>query len=206
MWLYIIVPSAAVGALLILLLIVLCVRRSKRKRHSKGPSVIKGSYPGTNGRLPGGAQQHPHPQQQQMEMNALLPPSSLSPHSQGSSGVGLVSAASANNCNRIPVLAPEYPLHAVRFQQDLGEGAFGKVSPAANLNFIKTLNRQINLNFVLCSGLQGRTVSAQQRGQRVDSPQFHERSFDEPQRRRHSHRHQDVESQRLAKDAARFPA
>ena len=128
MWLYIIVPSAAVGALLILLLIVLCVRRSKRKRHSKGPSVIKGSYPGTNGRLPGGAQQHPHPQQQQMEMNALLPPSSLSPHSQGSSGVGLVSAASANNCNRIPVLAPEYPLHAVRFQQDLGEGAFGKVS------------------------------------------------------------------------------
>jgi hypothetical protein len=128
MWLNIIVPSAAVGSLLNLAadrdVRAPYEDRTKHKRHSKGPPVIKGSYPGTNGRLTGGAQ----PQQQQMEMNALLPPSSLSEHSQGSSGVGLVSAASANNCKRIPVPAPEYPLHVVCFHLYLGEGAFGKFS------------------------------------------------------------------------------
>lgn len=51
---------------------------------------------------------------QQMEMNALLPPSSLGSTLQGQS-----------TPSRIHV--PEISLHAVRFQQDLGEGAFGKV-------------------------------------------------------------------------------
>jgi len=53
---------------------------------------------------------------QQMEMNALLPPSSLVSTLQGTSSTP----------SRIHV--PEISLHAIRFQQDLGEGAFGKVS------------------------------------------------------------------------------
>jgi receptor tyrosine kinase-like orphan receptor 1 len=119
-WLYIIIPAAAVGALLILLLIVLCVRRSKRK--NKNSSILmKGPYScgvplpngaGTNiGRLAGGVGSQIG---QQMEMNALLPPNSLVSTLQGQS-----------TPSRIHV--PEISLHAVRFQQDLGEGAFGKV-------------------------------------------------------------------------------
>lgn len=104
MWMYIIIPSASVGALLILLVIVLCVRR--QKHNSKGPSVMKGPYcaPVTDssvGRHPG----------QQLEMNALLP-SAVSP---------LQGPAQSR------MLVPEIAIHAVRFQQDLGEGAFGKV-------------------------------------------------------------------------------
>lgn len=60
---------------------------------------------------------------QQMEMNALLPPNSLVSTLQG-----------ASTPSRIHV--PEIPLHAVRFQQELGEGAFGKVS-------IFTMSREI---------------------------------------------------------------
>ena len=123
-WLYIIIPAAAVGALLILLFIVLCVRRSKRK--NKNSSIlIKGPYscgvPMPNGaasnigRLAGVNSQ----MGQQMEMNALLPTNSLVSTLQGQS-----------TPSRIHV--PEISLHAVRFQQDLGEGAFGKVF---NANF-----------------------------------------------------------------------
>ena len=118
-WLYIIVPAAAVGALIIVLIIVCCVRRSKRK--AKNSSVmIKGPYscgvPMPNGaasnmaRLAGVGQTG-----QQMEMNALLPPNSLVSTLQGQS-----------TPSRIHV--PEISLHVVRFQQELGEGAFGKVS------------------------------------------------------------------------------
>jgi len=105
-WLYIGIPSAAIGALLILLLIVLCVRRQKRK--SKSKAAMKNPYCGpiihgsTIARVPG----------QQMEMNALLPPNSMA-------------TLQGPITNRI--LAPEFSLHVVRFQQDLGEGAFGKV-------------------------------------------------------------------------------
>ena len=106
-WLYIGIPSAAIGALLILLLIVLCVRRQKRK--SKSKAAMKNPYCGpiihgsTIARVPG----------QQMEMNALLPPNSMA-------------TLQGPITNRI--LAPEFSLHVVRFQQDLGEGAFGKVN------------------------------------------------------------------------------
>ena len=109
-WLYIGIPSAAIGALLILLLIVVCVRRQKRK--SKSKAAMKNPYCGPiiNGmsiaRVPG----------QQMEMSALLPPGNSMAALQGT----MVSQS-----NRI--LAPEFSLHVVRFQQDLGEGAFGKV-------------------------------------------------------------------------------
>lgn len=60
---------------------------------------------------------------QQMEMNALLPPSSLVSTLQGTS----------NTPSRIHV--PEISLHAIRFQQDLGEGAFGKVSRFSDTSF-----------------------------------------------------------------------
>lgn len=54
---------------------------------------------------------------QQMEMNALLPPSNNS----------MVSTLQGQSTpSRIHV--PEISLHAVRFQHDLGEGAFGKVN------------------------------------------------------------------------------
>ncbi|XP_046446105.1 inactive tyrosine-protein kinase transmembrane receptor ROR1-like isoform X5 [Daphnia pulex] len=120
-WLYIIIPAAAVGLLVIVILVVCCVRRSKCK--AKNSSVmIKGPYscgaPIPNGagsnmaRLAGvGGQSN-----QQMEMNALLPPSSNS----------MVSTLQGQSTpSRIHV--PEISLHAVRFQHDLGEGAFGKV-------------------------------------------------------------------------------
>ena len=106
-WLYIGIPSAAIGALLILLLIVVCVRRQKRK--SKSKAAMKNPYCGPiiNGtsiaRVPG----------QQMEMSALLPPGN---------GMATLQGPITNR-----ILAPEFSLHAVRFQQDLGEGAFGKV-------------------------------------------------------------------------------
>ncbi len=81
---------------------------------------------------------------QQMEMNALLAPtpSSLSNgvggggsngggvHGSGGS-MGHGGASCANSVGAIgqrAVHVAEYPLHAVRFQHELGEGAFGKVS------------------------------------------------------------------------------
>ena len=112
-WLYIGIPSATIGALLILLLIVVCVRRQKRK--SKSKAAMKNPYCGPiiNGtsiaRVPG----------QQLEMSALLPP--------GNS----VATLQGPLTNRI--LAPEFSLHSVRFQQDLGEGAFGKVMDLCQL-------------------------------------------------------------------------
>lgn len=118
-WLYIIVPAAAVGSLLIVICIVCCVRRSKRK--AKNSSVmIKGTY-GCGPSLPNGAASNMArlagvggQSSQQMEMNALLPPSSLVSTLQGQT-----------TPSRIHV--PEISLHSVRFQQELGEGAFGKV-------------------------------------------------------------------------------
>ena len=106
-WLYIVVPCAAIGALLVLLLIVLCVRRQKRK--SKTKAAMKNPYCET---ITNGPSAMARVTGQQMEMNALLPPSSIT-------------SLQGPMANRI--LAPEFSLQAVRFQQDLGEGAFGKV-------------------------------------------------------------------------------
>lgn len=124
-WLYIIVPIAAVGALVILLLIVLCIRRSRRQNSKTSSVLMKGPYScgmpvtgnGAGSNIARLAGVHPHQTAgQQMEMNALLPPSSLVSTLQGPSGTP----------SRIHV--PEISLHAVRFQQELGEGAFGKVT------------------------------------------------------------------------------
>ena len=118
-WLYIIIPAAAIGALLIVICIVCCVRRSKRKAKNSSVMII-GPY-GCGVPLPNGAGSNMArlagvggQSGQQMEMNALLPPSSIVSTLQGQS-----------TPSRIHV--PEISLHAIRFQQDLGEGAFGKV-------------------------------------------------------------------------------
>lgn len=80
--------------------------------YSCGMPITANGGPGSNiARLAG------QPGGQQMEMNALLPPSSL---------VSTLQGQTSSTPSRIHV--PEISLHAVRFQQELGEGAFGKVT------------------------------------------------------------------------------
>ncbi|XP_022248276.1 inactive tyrosine-protein kinase transmembrane receptor ROR1-like isoform X1 [Limulus polyphemus] len=85
LWLYILLPSIVLVALIGLLLGIWCMRQ----RTKSNPSVIK--PPKTVAR----------PLSQQVEMNALLP--------------------------RAQTRATEFPISAIQFLQDIGEGAFGKV-------------------------------------------------------------------------------
>ncbi|GFT86851.1 inactive tyrosine-protein kinase transmembrane receptor ROR1 [Nephila pilipes] len=91
LWLYILLPTIALVALLGLLLGLWCVKR--RTKPSPKPPMKNPKVP-----MRPISQQGPH---QQMEMKALIP--------------------------RSNVRVPEVPLNTVRFLQELGEGAFGKV-------------------------------------------------------------------------------
>nr|XP_042903811.1 inactive tyrosine-protein kinase transmembrane receptor ROR1 isoform X1 [Parasteatoda tepidariorum] len=91
LWLYILLPTIAMVALLGLLLGLWCVRR--RTKPSPKP-------PMKNAKSPARPVSHPGPHQQ-MEMKALIP--------------------------RANLRVPEVPLNSIRFLQELGEGAFGKV-------------------------------------------------------------------------------
>ncbi|XP_040070662.2 inactive tyrosine-protein kinase transmembrane receptor ROR1 isoform X1 [Ixodes scapularis] len=89
LWLYILLPSIATMALVGLLLAIACFRR----RGKPSPNL-----PPTKG--PKGVALRGPPQQNNMELNRLLPRATR---------------------------APEVPSPRVRFLQELGEGAFGKV-------------------------------------------------------------------------------
>lgn len=96
LWLYILLPTIALVALLGLLLGLCCVRR--RTKPSPKPPLKNPKSPGVR---PVSQQQCLGPHQQNMEMKALIPRQNLR--------------------------VPEVPLNTIRFLQELGEGAFGKV-------------------------------------------------------------------------------
>ncbi|GAB6022302.1 hypothetical protein CHUAL_006423 [Chamberlinius hualienensis] len=94
-WLYVLVPTSAIGALLALLMAVWCLRCRVKSSKPVSGSIISSNTNKTAMARPS----------QQLEMNALLP-----------------QAKGAGN-----IRAREFPLSSIRFQQELGEGAFGKV-------------------------------------------------------------------------------
>ncbi|XP_046400013.1 tyrosine-protein kinase transmembrane receptor Ror [Ischnura elegans] len=117
-WLYIL---GACGGTLFLLLIcfaVLCTRRQRRRaleQHHHGAALRGMDVPaaaplGKEVEVEGGGALL-------LEMNALLPPSSRGGRGEGRGGKAGGGASRAR----------EYPLSSVRFLQELGEGAFGKV-------------------------------------------------------------------------------
>ncbi|XP_028969176.1 tyrosine-protein kinase transmembrane receptor Ror-like [Galendromus occidentalis] len=97
MWLYVIVPSVAAVALVSLLVSVFCIRR---RASSKPPptSLVNNSLQALKVAKNGSATQS---RINTMELNKLLP--------------------------RTQVRAPEFPLSSIKFIEELGEGAFGKV-------------------------------------------------------------------------------
>ncbi|XP_022657021.1 tyrosine-protein kinase transmembrane receptor Ror-like isoform X3 [Varroa destructor] len=97
MWLYVVVPSVAAVALISLLVSVFCI---KRRTSSKPPpsSLVNNSLQALKVAKNGSAAQS---RINTMELNKLLP--------------------------RTQVRAPEFPLSSIKFIEELGEGAFGKV-------------------------------------------------------------------------------
>ena len=132
LYLYIVIP-AVVAVALVSLCIGLCCMRRKTKSNKKAALAAATA---TNGGQVMHNGQHPN-----MEMNSLLPqPNSQqqqnAPHLQG------------QQTGPVRQRAREIPLQSVRFMQELGEGAFGKVyqgellgivGPGSSLVAIKTL-------------------------------------------------------------------
>ncbi|KAF4518010.1 hypothetical protein B566_EDAN009243 [Ephemera danica] len=117
LWLYTVIGAAGLAFILLLLLLACCIRRKNSKARRPPlpfPSPRnQANTPGSNG--PG-----PH---QLVEMSSLLgPPGSKPPRSEGGhSGAGS-SHSQGQGCR-----AREFAQEQVRFLQELGEGAFGKV-------------------------------------------------------------------------------
>lgn len=115
-WLYVIVPSVAAVALVSLLISVFCIRR---RATSKPPptSLVSNSLQALK---VSGGKNGTQSRINTMELNKLLP--------------------------RTRVRAPEFPLSSIRFSEELGEGAFGKVYRGSIIGYDWLATQQPMLN------------------------------------------------------------
>ena len=98
-WLYVVLPAAVALVSVAVILAVCCLRSGHKK-----PLSVTASSPRSFINPSSAASQHNH---SEMEMNSLLP---------------------GNNTMKLPkVRAREFPISAVRFVQEMGDGVFGKV-------------------------------------------------------------------------------
>ena len=102
LWLYVVVP-AAVALVLVVLIIGLCCMRQTRKK----PLSVTGSSPRSFVNPSTTTSQHNY---SEMEMNSLLP-----------------SQNGSTPAKQQQARAREFPISAVRFVQEMGDGVFGKV-------------------------------------------------------------------------------
>ena len=132
LYLYIVIP-AVVAVALFSLCIGLCCMRRKTKSSKKAAMAAASATNGTQGL------QMQNGQNANMEMSSLLPQQQQQPNAPHLHG---------GQPQQVRVRAREIPLQSVRFMQELGEGAFGKVyqgellgvlGPSATLVAIKTL-------------------------------------------------------------------
>ena len=103
LWLYVVIPVAGASVLVSLILVFCCVRRKNKKNPgSSGLTTISLGASSPRSLIT----QPSHHNYSEMEMNALIPKSQPPPPKPR---------------------VREFPITSVRFNQELGEGAFGKV-------------------------------------------------------------------------------
>lgn len=148
--LYYIVPIAAlVFVALVALVIGLCCMKRRSKSHKKALMAAQAAAASSTSNIngAGGSTMISQNGGHNMEMSSLLPQQQNAPH--------LMPLQQQQHQQQQPVRvrAKEIPLQSVRFMQELGEGAFGKVyqgelmgiiSPGTTLVAIKTLKPGAN--------------------------------------------------------------
>lgn len=104
LWLYVVVPAAVA---LVFVAVIICVCCMVRQIGRKKPLSVTASSPRSFINPSSAASQHNY---SEMEMNSLLP-----------------SQNGSTPCKQQKVRAREFPISAVRFIQEMGDGVFGKV-------------------------------------------------------------------------------